>query len=98
MSGSLISDMFIKYYAEARPICFLKTKMKTFEKHQIELSQNEIKFISCNGSDDKIYKLAGAHIKQGLSERCPDSKILLYSMKLALEDGRSCYVYFESKA
>ena len=31
MNVSLISEMFVKHYAEAKPTCFLKTKVKTFE-------------------------------------------------------------------
>ena len=38
MNVSLVSEMFIKHYAEAKPTCYLKSKTKTFEKHQIELS------------------------------------------------------------
>ena len=30
LNGSVINEMFIKHYAEAKPICFLKTKSKKF--------------------------------------------------------------------
>ena len=33
MNVSLVSEMMIKHYAEVKPICYLKTKMKLFEKH-----------------------------------------------------------------
>ena len=98
MNVSLISEMFVKHYAEAKPTCFLKTKVKTFEQHTMLLSQSEIKFVPMDGSPDKVFQLSGTHIKQGLSERDPESQLLLYSMKLALTKNRSCYVYFESKA
>ena len=98
MNVSLISEMFVKHYAEAKPTCFLKTKVKTFEQHTMLLSQSEIKFVPMDGSPDKVFQLSGTHIKQGLSERDPETQLLLYSMKLALTKNRSCYVYFESKA
>ena len=83
---SVISDTFIQHYAEVKPKCYLKSKTKQFEKHQIELSANEIRFIPCGDSatGDRSFKISGAHIKQSLSERCPNSNALLYSMKLAL--------------
>ena len=98
MNVSLINEMFVKHYAEAKPSCFLKTKMKTFEKHTMLLGQSEIKFVPVDGTMDKVYQLFGTHIKQGLSERDPETGMLLFSMKLALTNNRSCYVYFESKA
>ena len=96
----MISDTFIAHYAEVKPKCYLKSKTKQFEKHQIELGANEIRLIPCGDSEtgNKCFKISGAHIKLGLSERCPDSNALLYSIKLALAQNQSFYLYFESKA
>ena len=78
--------------------CFLKTKTDRFKEHWAVLNGNEI-FCFRNSNDTKsrvMHCLAGTFVKDIPEEECPDTRRILYPVKIVLPPNKSRILYFDS--
>ena len=78
--------------------CYLKTKTDRFKEHWAVLNGNEI-YCYRHSQDTKsrvMHCLAGTFVKEIAEEECPETKRMLFPVKIVLPPNKSRILYFDT--
>jgi len=99
LEGFTVDSVEDKNTAFMEGACFLKTKTDRFKEHWAVLNGNEI-YCYRNANDTKsrvMHCLAGTFVKEIDEEECPETRRLLYPVKIVLPPNKSRILYFDSR-